>query len=503
MQDNEDQAITDYLRKLDDDINYWLLHTAVFQYHEQPVTRSARNFPSQFLRTVVSALPSSFWVSGISEDNIPQQFGGLEAALPYFRHRVMLLGPPGGGKTTALLKVAQQTARHRLTNPAAPVPLLARLSTWGGSPQQSLIPWLASQIPLLSTAVIDRLLTAKRALLLLDGLDEVRWRRPEKPAPLEGDPRRTLLELIPDELPLVITCRQFEFGQLTNERVTFPVFGALVLEELSGQLRDAALTNHPYIAALAIRDPEVDRLTRNPLMLSLLLTAYDRARGELEDVALIDESTIRDVVIGKYIEQRLRHERNKYGRLQFDLNDVYDLWGPVAMRDAGGGGNVNDFSPDELFRDVPYIADNRAVFLRLSHTLGLIDSRIPGRISFTHLLFRDHFAFRHAKSALFDREPTTRDAAAWALWQIPDRRAVPLLIQALRDPYEYARGSAAGALGMIRDPSAVEELARLLKDRTPVYSIYGRSIAEVAAWAIGQIDTDRACELLKEWNSNK
>ena len=100
---------------------------------------------------------------------------------------------------------------------------------------------------------------------------------------------------------------------------------------------------------------------------------------------------------------------------------------------------------------------------------------------------RDHFAFRYAQDAIHDPDPTIRDSAAWALWQIPDRRAVDLLLEALGDPYPYARGSAASALGRIGDPRAIGLLTKLLTDKTQVVSTYGNTIADVARWAITQI----------------
>jgi hypothetical protein len=82
-------------------------------------------------------------------------------------------------------------------------------------------------------------------------------------------------------------------------------------------------------------------------------------------------------------------------------------------------------------------------------------------LRFLHLRMRDYFAFKYAQIALREGDPETRDRAAWALWEIPDERAVPLLIEALEDPYKYTRGSAAGALGRIGDARAIEPLRKM------------------------------------------
>ena len=161
------------------------------------------------------------------------------------------------------------------------------------------------------------------------------------------------------------------------------------------------------------------------------------------------------------------------------------------MADAGGGGNVNDFDVADVTSRLPLANVQRSRFIRLSHTLGLIYSPRPTGLAFTHLLLRDHFAFRQALKALTKGDDSERDSAAWALWQIPDKRAVPLLVQTLSDPYRYARGSAAGALGIIGDPRAVEPLTKLLNDTTPVHSMYGDTIGAVASWAIARIRSQR------------
>ena len=58
-----------------------------------------------------------------------------------------------------------------------------------------------------------------------------------------------------------------------------------------------------------------------------------------------------------------------------------------------------------------------------------------------------------------------RQAAAGALGQIRDARAVKPLIAALRDDYWAVRRAAAEALGQIGDAPAVEPLIAALKDQ--------------------------------------
>lgn len=98
-----------------------------------------------------------------------------------------------------------------------------------------------------------------------------------------------------------------------------------------------------------------------------------------------------------------------------------------------------------------------------------------------------------------------RDRAAWALWQIPDERAVNVLIPILDDPYKYARGSAAGALGRIghKAEAAVLPLIKLLADKEPVSSMYGSRICEVAAVALEMIGSDEAIAAVENWKRSE
>ena len=164
------------------------------------------------------------------------------------------------------------------------------------------------------------------------------------------------------------------------------------------------------------------------------------------------------------------------------------------MKDAGGGGSQNVFRLDDFAILLGREASQSFVdFMCLLNVLIWQNKNLR----FVHLRMRDHFAFKYAQTVLLNGDPETRDSAAWALWEIPDERVVPLLIEALKDPYEYARGSAAGALGRIGDVRAIEPLSELLSDTTPVFSIYGNRICEVAATALKMIGTPEAVAAIR------
>jgi HEAT repeat protein len=89
---------------------------------------------------------------------------------------------------------------------------------------------------------------------------------------------------------------------------------------------------------------------------------------------------------------------------------------------------------------------------------------------------------------LRDPEWSVRHASAEALTNIPDARAIPHLLAAISDDSVFVRHAAGTALVKIGEP-AVMPLITALKDSVP----YKR---ETAAWALGRLHDDRAVKPL-------
>ena len=88
-----------------------------------------------------------------------------------------------------------------------------------------------------------------------------------------------------------------------------------------------------------------------------------------------------------------------------------------------------------------------------------------------------------------DDDPRIRQYLSMVLGKLGDRRATPLLVEALRDPSVETRLYAALALGQLRDPAAVPPLiAQLSSDE--------RDVRKAAAYALGEAGDRRAVEPL-------
>src|SRR5712691_959086 len=188
---------------------------------------------------------------------------------------ILILGEPGGGKTTLLLELARDLLERARRDEAQPIPVVFPLSSWA-TKRQPLTTWLASelhtryQVPLpLATSWIE----TDQVLPLLDGLDEVA--APHRAACVEAiNAYRQAHGLI----PTVVCSRQTDYFALTARLLlrTAVIVQPLTAEQIATYLSSDGHRLDALREALR-KDADLRALARTPLMLNVLTVAYQGA----------------------------------------------------------------------------------------------------------------------------------------------------------------------------------------------------------------------------------
>ncbi len=236
--------------------------------------------------------------------------------------KLLLLGAPGSGKTTTLLKLAEALVEEALQDGQQRIPVIFELSTWKDD-KQSIHDWLIEQLKLnynIDPKTGAQWLKSTHLLPLLDGLDELGLKR-----------QALCVERINEfvkGLPYphaVVCCRSEEYAE---GRVWLGALrGAVCLEPL----RDEQIRRYfceqleqPEIwqaiqqqsGLKALLEPSVNRdvgILRIPLFLTILSVAYEQETLIESDRHLFDA----------YIHRRLRLNTRKAEREQFRRDWAY------------------------------------------------------------------------------------------------------------------------------------------------------------------------------------
>ncbi|WOD38869.1 NACHT domain-containing protein [Nodosilinea sp. E11] len=196
--------------------------------------------------------------------------------------KLLILGTPGAGKTTALLSLAEQLVCGALAKPKTVIPVLFELSTWRKD-NQSIRDWLIEQLYEQHNGnrrakLYEQWLDQQVLLPLLDGLDELGFERQQKCT-------QKLNEFARQYPKLVVCCRVKEFAQASIKLKELR--GAVCLKPLSDEQIQAYLetrrsplwsviksspTLQTFLKPTAEGDPG---LLRIPLFVTLAASAYN------------------------------------------------------------------------------------------------------------------------------------------------------------------------------------------------------------------------------------
>jgi predicted NACHT family NTPase len=332
-----------------------------------------------------------------------EKISGLEAVQ---RHsKLMVLGKPGAGKTTFLKYLAMQCIEEKFQ--ANRVPLFITLKDFAEAYKKlDILKFIAQQLSscgLTHTSVIvEKLLRQGKALVLLDGLDEVR----------EEDTKRVLRQIREfSELfhtnQFVITCRiaakEYIFESFTEvEMADFDEKQIAIFAQNWFKLSDPVKSER-FIQKLNENKP-IQELASSPLLLTLLCFVFGDSgdfpanRSELYKEGL-------DVLLKKWDAKRNIEREQVYKNLSlqrkedllsqialttFEQKDYFFKQKTIEVYIADFIRNLGDADTDpEVLK-----LDSEAVLKSIEAQHGLLVERAKGIYSFSHLTFHEYFAAR-------------------------------------------------------------------------------------------------------------
>ena len=513
-----DDPFQDYLdalrQEIEDYLNIAIIREIPLHSQETPgavQTTATKRMLGSLFETTLTVKPE--------EQKPPLAFDSIGDAFQNFGGRMLLLGEPGAGKTITMMTFARAMLASRLADRSKPLPIFARIADWDG--KTALPDWLAGQLPISRDDLI-RLIGGGKALLALDGLDELSNEREDPTTKEKYDPRQHFLSLLPPNTPTLVSCRVTDYAEI-GQKATLK--GAVTLQPLDdAQLQDY-LSAQPDLWAALQADDGLRDIARTPLLLSLFAYAFNGLDDEAKALHSLARGDLRDKIFETYVRRRYDHESRKRS-MPYSLEQMIAALQYGAFRgmtrenkliDVRGGRITHDWeSPGDIemgdFVNMAGIDDtldapNFAVEIghrmqavqplldqaRLLHILLPVGER---HYRFIHLLLRDYFAFPMALTALHDPKIERRVEATRALGRIGDVRASEELTATVHDSEEVVRVNGIRALGQIGGVQAIKSLITVLGDPNGDVQLasartleqLGRSSAGLLVAALSEVD---------------
>lgn len=210
---------------------------------------------------------------------------------------LLILGEAGAGKTTTLLKIAQNLVDRAEEDLKQPLPVVFSLSSWSIK-QNAIASWLVEELNdryQVSKTLARQWIEEQQLLLLLDGLDEVKSDRRDACV-------RAINQFLQErgQTEMVICSRIRDYEVLSSR---LQLRGAIYIQTLVpaqiNQYLNSLGDRLQAFKSLLNEDPALQELAKSPLILSIIAIAY-------QDMAIAD--------FPKMISQeaRRRHLFNAY-----------------------------------------------------------------------------------------------------------------------------------------------------------------------------------------------
>ncbi len=356
-----------------------------------------------------------FGLGVVREKRIP----GLKAVEKY--PKLMILGKPGAGKTTFLKHLAIECNGENFQ--AERVPLFITLKEFAETEgQPDLIAFMESLIHRCGRGLaamaqsnpttIQTILENGRALILLDGLDEVR----------ETDASRVLRQIqrLADRYAgnaFIITCRiaarEYTFQQFTDVEVAD--FDDDQIADVSGKwfrCKQDGVKAERFLEKLK-DNPRIRDLASSPLLLTLLCLVFEESGDFPANRAELYQEGV-DILLKKWDAKRNIERDQIYKKLSLKRKE--DLLSQLAWRTFAAGNYffkqtdveryIHEFIehlPGASTDEDTLNLDSAAVLKAMEAQHGLLVERAHRIYSFSHLTFHEYFTARQIVSELYSQ----------------------------------------------------------------------------------------------------
>jgi hypothetical protein len=226
---------------------------------------------------------------------------------------VLIMGPPGSGKTTTILELLRELLGRARADSDVPIPVLLPLASWALSQgtlagsRETLAGWMLREVSERYQVAVQHVrawLDGEILLPLLDGLDEVAVEHRE-----ECIKAINLFRHEHGTVPIAVCCRTGDY-QLFQTRLE--LYGTLTIEPLSRQQVERFLDrpDRKFAGAQAAlaREPALWALADTPLILSIMVLAF-RDPESSESLGGITRQELRDHLFATYVRTMLTRRR--------------------------------------------------------------------------------------------------------------------------------------------------------------------------------------------------
>ncbi len=279
--------------------NFWVKGVLEASLHHQVVMQLGLEERSQVLAT-----PWSLGLEpvGAAQSILPEGTTVIDLFDQLGTGRtLLLLGEPGAGKTITLLQLARELLTRAEQDTEALMPVVFNLSSWG-SKSLSIADWLVAELTTkyqVPKAIAQPWIREQQLLLLLDGLDEVRAEQREACVAALNQFQQTY------GTEMVVCSRIKDYEALSQRLVVQqaiyvrslqPAQIDRYLNDLNGNLRG--------LRQLLATDASLQELARSPLMLNIMVLAYEGIAPE--DFPQMSAEAHRQRLFDVYIDRMLK-----------------------------------------------------------------------------------------------------------------------------------------------------------------------------------------------------